>query len=124
MGRVLRAGSAVAVAMVASLLGGCGSDDRHAVDLTSSSTAAPSAASVSDGSSPAPRLERPPLQRCLHASTVPVEGEPSPLEPGPEPETDLEPRFWLPFYVECDPGVPLLGGPPELDRQPGTQPRS
>ena len=120
MGLVVRAGSVAAVALVAALLGGCGPGDRYAADPASSGSAA-TAANPSDGTSPAPRFERPRMLRCLHASTVPVVDEPSTLVP--EPGTDLEPRIWLPLYVECEPGPSQLVEPSELHGPPGTQPR-
>ena len=121
MGLVVRAGSAATVVLLALLLGACGPEDRYVADPASSSAAAATAASPSDGTGPAVRVERPRILRCLHASTVPVEGEPS--APVPDPGTDLEPRFWLPLYVECEPGPSLLAEPPEPHGQSGTQPR-
>ena len=124
MGRVLRGGSAVTAVMTAALLVGCGSEVSSAHDvpkLAASDSGAPSATQWPEPErGPVLREPGPRQLRCLHSTTLPLKGQPSPSLPDPSPQ--VEPHFWFPLYVECPPAVGLLEEPPEVDQEPGIQP--
>lgn len=123
---MLRTGSAVSAALTAAVLVGCGSEvsspDSVPAPAATESTAPTPTEWRGDARGPVREDPNRRLLRCLHATTVPVEGEPSPSVPDPSPE--IEPHFWFPLYLECPPAVGLLEEPPEPDAEPDFQPLS
>ena len=119
MGGVRRVGSAASVVLLAGLLVGCGSETAS----PDGASAPESTASDSAGPEGGPVLQDPNrrLVRCLHSSTVPAEGDttlaapspaPSPAPSLPDSSREIDPHFWLPFYVECPTA--------ELDQEPAS----
>jgi hypothetical protein len=116
MERALRVGTAASGLLMAGLLVGCGTTEgRTASDSGPSDSSAPSATAALEDAPGARPGPHPGLVRCLHAGTVPADGET--LSSLPDPTPHIDGPFWFPFNDECPPTF-------ELQDEPGTQPLS